>query len=198
MLQLIGADALRHAALAGTALLAAVCAALPLGLAAATGTLLRGPILAAAAFGRTLPSIAVLMLLLPILGVGTLPALAALVLLALPPLVINIDLAIRGVPPAMLDAARGIGMNARERFVRVVVPAALPVALSGVRIASVEVIGSATLATFVGAGGLGDDIVRALQTDDGPLLLAGCIAVAAMAFFAELAFARLAARAEMR
>jgi osmoprotectant transport system permease protein len=196
MWQTLLADAGRHAVLALAALTAAGLVALPLGTAAALVDRERAPILGLAAFGRTLPSIAVLMLLLPILGVGTAPAIAALVLLALPPLVINVDLAVRGVPAATLDAARGLGMSATQRFTRVTVPLALPVVLSGFRTASVEVIGSATLATFVGAGGLGDGIVRALQTDDSALLVWSCITVALLAFASELAFSKLADRAD--
>jgi osmoprotectant transport system permease protein len=77
-------------------------------------------------------------------------------------------------------------MSPQQRFARVVVPLALPVALAGVRTASVEVIGSATLATFVGAGGLGDDIVRGLQTGDAQLLLIASAIVAAMALGTEI------------
>ncbi len=153
--------------------------------------------LGVAALGRTIPSIALLMLLLPILGVGVAPAIVALVLLALPPIVVNVDLALRGVSPAAVDAAKGLGMTEWQRFWRVSVPLAMPVALSGVRTASVEVIGSASLATFIGAGGLGDDIVRALQTSDSMLLFASTATVALIAFAAEFFFSRLAARFEV-
>ena len=118
------------------------------------------------AIGRTLPSLAVLMLLLPWLGVGATPAIVALALLAIPPIVISVDLGIRGVPLAALDAATGMGMTPLQRFARVVVPLALPVSFAGLRTAATETIASATLATFIGAGGLGDEIVRGLQTDD--------------------------------
>jgi osmoprotectant transport system permease protein len=191
MWAIIGADALRHAGLAVAALLIACAVGVPLGIVAAQRARYRTYILAFAAFGRTLPSIAVLTLLIPLAGVGFTPAVIALCLLALPPLVINVDLAVRGVPPAVLDAATGLGMNARERFLLVVIPSALPVALTGLRTASVEVIGSATLATFIGAGGLGDDIVRGLQTGDNALLIAGAAAVAAMAFASQAALDRL-------
>ncbi len=190
--------AVRHAELCAQALALAIAIGAPLAAAAATRARLRGVLLAAAAVGRTIPSIALLTLLLPLLGVGTAPALVALVLLALPPIVVNVDLGIRGVPAAVLDAADGLGMNARQRFARVTVPLALPVALAGVRTASVEVIASATLATFIGAGGLGDDIVRALQTNDPALLAAASITVAAMAFAAELCFARVVRALEVR
>lgn len=178
------ADTLRHAELALAALALACSIGAPLGLLAASRGWARSPILGVAALGRTLPSIAVLALLVPLLGVGAPPAIAALTLLALPPIVFNVDLAIRTTPAAALDVARGLGMTAQQRFVRVVVPLALPTAIAGVRIASIEVVGSATLATFVGAGGLGDDIVRGLQTGNDTLLFAASILVAALAFLA--------------
>ena len=113
------------------------------------------------------------MLLLPWLGVGAAPAVIALALLAIPPIVIAVDLGIRGVSPAALDAATGMGMTPVQRFARVVVPLALPVSFAGLRTATTETIASATLATFIGAGGLGDEIVRGLQTDDPRVALRG-------------------------
>jgi osmoprotectant transport system permease protein len=187
------ADTLRHAALAFGALALACAAGLPLGVLAAARGWARSPILGAAAIGRTLPSIALLALLIPLLGVGTPPAIVALALLALPPIIVNADLGIRGTPAAALDVATGMGMSASQRFARVIVPFALPTAFAGIRTAAVEVIGSATLATFIGAGGLGDDIVRGLQTGDGALLLIAAALVAVMAFCAELLFGRIAA-----
>ena len=191
------AHAGRHAELAVVALLLAVLVGAPLGALAAVSSTFRGPILGLAALGRTLPSIALLMLLLPFLGVGAAPAVVALTLLALAPIVMNVEVALRAVDPAVLDAAAGLGMSAFERFARVRVPLALPLAIAGVRTASVEVIASATLATFIGAGGLGDDIVRSMQTSDTTLLLASCALVAAMAFLAEFVFSQLVARLEI-
>lgn len=194
-LDIVG-HALRHAQICLAALALACAVGVPLGVFAAVRRLARMPVLALAAIGRTIPSLALLTLMLPVLGVGLAPAVVALALLALPPIVVNVDLAIAGVAPAALDAATGLGMTAFQRFVRVTVPLAMPVALAGVRTAAVEVIGSATLATFIGAGGLGDDIVRALQVDDFPLLAIATVAVAALAFVAEFALARLARRLE--
>lgn len=185
-------DAARHAEISLAALALACLIGVPCGVLAAGQWLARGPILGAAAIGRTLPSLALLTLMLPWLGVGMLPAVIALTVLALPPIIVNVDLAIAGVPLATLDAATGLGMSSVQRFSLVSVPLALPVALAGVRTAAVEVIGSATLATFIGAGGLGDDIVRALQTNDMALLVASALAVALMAFLAEFFLARLA------
>jgi osmoprotectant transport system permease protein len=182
----LAADTARHALLALLALGIACGIGAPLGLLAAARGWARTPVLALAALGRTLPSIAVLALLVPFLGVGIAPALAALTLLALPPIVINVDIALRSVPAAQVDVATALGFSPRGRFFRVVVPLALPVAIAGVRTAGIEVIGSATLATFVGAGGLGDDIVRALQTGDTPLLAIACVLVALLAFAFEV------------
>lgn len=187
----------RHALLTLGALAVALLAGATLGAVAANVRWARGPLLGLSAMGRTVPSIAVLMLIVPVLGVGVVPAVLALVLLALPPVLVNVDLALRGVACGPLDAATGLGMTASQRFWRVSVPLALPVALSGARVAAVEVIGSATLATFIGAGGLGDDIVRALQTNDPALLFASSACVAALAFLAEFLFSRLVAHFEV-
>ncbi len=177
----------QHLALAASALALALIAGLPLGVLAAESSALRGVVLALAGIGRTLPSLAVLMLLLPWLGVGAAPAIVALALLAIPPIVIGVDLGIRGVPASALDAAAGMGMTAVQRFARVVVPLALPLSFVGLRTAATETIASATLATFIGAGGLGDEIVRGLQTDDLASLAAGALTVALLALSVDLA-----------
>jgi osmoprotectant transport system permease protein len=187
-----------HLALALSALALALGAGLPLGILAAERAPLRGAVLALAGIGRTLPSLAVLMLLLPWLGVGTTPAIVALALLAMPPIVISVDLAIRGVSPAALDAAAGMGMTNFQRFARVVVPLALPVSFVGLRTATTETIASATLATFIGAGGLGDEIVRGLQTDDAALLFVGAGLVAALALGADIALSAVGRLIEAR
>jgi len=186
----------QHALLAACALAIALAAGVPCGIAAATVGWVRSPALALAGIGRTLPSLAVLTLLLPLMGVGAAPAVVALALLATPPVVIAVDLGIRGVPRAPLDAAAGLGMTPVQAFGRVVVPMALPVAFAGMRTAATETIASATLATFIGGGGLGDEIVRGLQTDDVSLLLAGALTVAALALAVELLLGQIGRRLE--
>jgi osmoprotectant transport system permease protein len=183
------AHVLQHVWLAITALALAVIVGVPLGILAAESVAIRNGVLALAGIGRTIPSLAVLMLLLPWLGVGVAPAVVALALLAVPPIVISVDIAIRGVPVAAIDAATGMGMTAAQRFSRVIVPLSLPVSFAGLRTAATETIASATLATFIGAGGLGDEIVRGLQTDDPSLLFAGAAAVAALALGADVLLA---------
>jgi len=131
---------------------------------------------------RVIPSLAILTLALPLLGLGFAPALLALVVLALPPIVINAEVGLRTVPVTVLEAATGSGMTPAQIGRRVRWPLALPVVAIGVRTAAVEVIASATLASFIGAGGLGDYIVDGLATNDlGELFLgAGSVALLAI------------------
>jgi osmoprotectant transport system permease protein len=198
MWQDLGIHTAGHLGLAVSALVLALAAGLPLGALAGQVGAVRNVALALAGIGRTLPSLAVLMLLLPLLGVGAVPAIVALALLAIPPIVIAVDLGIRGVPPGVLDAAAGMGMTGMQRFFRVVTPLALPVSFSGVRTAATETIASATLATFIGAGGLGDEIVRGLQTNDSAYLFAGAAAVALLALCVELLLGGVARVIEAR
>jgi len=134
---------------------------------------------------RSIPSLAVLALMLPLLGLGFVPALVALVLLACPPLLVNTDLAYRGVDPAVKEAAVGMGMRASQVLGRIETPLALPVIITGMRTATVEVIASATLAAFIGGGGLGDLIVQGLQVDNNGELLLGAACVGLLALLAE-------------
>ncbi len=194
----LAAHAAQHVALAASALGLAVAAGLPLGSFAAQYGPVRSIALALAGVGRTLPSLAVLMFLLPVMGVGASPAIVALALLAIPPILISVDLGIRGVSAAALEAAAGMGMTPRQRFMRIVVPLALPVSFAGVRTAATETIASATLATFIGAGGLGDEIVRGLQTNDSSLLFAGAATVALLALGVELLLGMVARGIEAR
>jgi osmoprotectant transport system permease protein len=183
-----------HVFLAGSALLIAIAIGVPL-----AALLVRRPVARAATLGtigvlRVIPSLAVLTLALPYLGLGFRPALLALVVLAIPPIAINTDIGLRGVAVPLVDAARGMGMTARQIRRRVEWPLAFPVVLSGVRIAAVEVIASATLASFIGGGGLGDYIVDGLSTDDTGELLLGAGSVAALALAVDFVLGRFAPR----
>jgi osmoprotectant transport system permease protein len=183
-----------HVALAGSALILALAIAIPLAGAAADRPLPRGLLLALAGGFRVVPSLAILTLALPLLGLGFRPALLALVVLALPPILVNTDVGLRSVPRATLEAARGTGMTERQIGVRVRWPLALPVIAVGVRTAAVEVIASATLAAFIGGGGLGDYIVGGLQTANLPELILGAATVAALALLADAALGYLQRR----
>jgi osmoprotectant transport system permease protein len=130
---------------------------------------------------RVVPSIAVLTLALPFFGLGFRPALLALIVLGLPPIIINTELGLRAAAPAAIDAARGMGMTGRQIRSRVEWPLAVPFVLAGLRTAAIEIVASATLAAFIGGGGLGDFIVDGLATDDVGELLLGAASVAALA-----------------
>ncbi len=186
--------ALVHLGLSFGALAIAMLIFIPLGVLASMGGRLTANIVGAVAAVRVIPSLAVILLLLPVYGLGWRPALIALTLLAGPPLVVNTDVGLRGVDAATLEAATGLGMTRSQRFWRVKLPLALPVIVTGVRTAAVEVIGSATLAAFVGAGGLGLFITSGITLLDERMLLAGAIAVTILALLTEWALARLEGR----
>lgn len=174
-----------HLRLSLTALAIAIALFFPLGVLVSRSGRVGGTIVAAVAAARVVPSLAVLFLLYPILGLGDKPAIVALVVLAGPPIVINTDAGLRGVAPVILENARGLGMNPRQIFTRVQLPLASPVVVAGIRNATVEVIASATLAAFIGAGGLGGFITAGLTLLDYHLLLVGGIPVTIMALLAE-------------
>lgn len=175
-----------HLRLSGTALLYACAIFIPLGILASRSGQVGAAIVGAVAAVRVIPSLAILFLLYPIFGLGDTPALIALVALAGPPLVINTDAGLRNVRRDILENARGLGMNPFQVFARVETPLALPVIVTGFRTASVEVIASATLAAFIGAGGLGSYITGGITSLDYTLLLVGGIPVTIMAFTAEI------------
>jgi osmoprotectant transport system permease protein len=159
---------------------------LPLGVLIARGGRGTGGIIGVVAAARVVPSLAILLLLLPVLGLGEAPALVALTVLAGPPLVINTDAGLRSVAPAALEAARGIGMTGPQVFWRVQVPLALPVIVAGTRTAGVEIVASAALAALIGAGGLGQFITSGLTLRNDALLLVGAIPVTLLALGVEL------------
>ncbi|MDQ2872461.1 MAG: ABC transporter permease [Candidatus Eremiobacteraeota bacterium] len=189
-----------HLALSFFALAAACSAGVALGGTAAYVRPARGPVLALANVGRVIPSLAVLTFVLPTLGVGFWPAVVALILLGIPPIAINTDLGFRGVPASAIDAARGLGMTPRQVILRVAWPLALPVIFTGIRTATIEIVASATLAAFIGAGGLGEYILQGLANFDPAYLLTGAIGVSVLALLAEavLAFAGRRLQGESR
>jgi osmoprotectant transport system permease protein len=131
------------------------------------------------------PSLAILFVAVPYLGLGFWPALVALTVLGCPPILINTEAAFRGVDPGVLEAARGMGMTARRILWRIEAPLALPVLVAGVRTAAVDVFASATLAAFIGGGGLGDFIARGFALFEPSIMLVGAIPVAILTLSAE-------------
>jgi len=184
--------------LAAAALAAGSAVGIPLGVLASHVPRARAPVLIAANVGRVVPSLAVLTFMLPLFGVGFAPALAALALLVIPPVAINTDLGVRSVPAAAIDAARGLGMTGGQILRRVEWPLAFPVLFAGVRTATTEVIASAVLAAFIGAGGLGEYITTGLQANQPQLLLLGVGTIAAIALAAEFGLAFTQRRLEAK
>src|SRR4030095_3460209 len=131
--------------------------------------------ISAANRGRTLPSLAVLAIAMPILGTGFLPSLFALTLLALPPILINTCTAMRQVEPDIVDSARGMGMTRGQIMRKVEMPIAMPVIFAGIRTAAVQVVSGAVLAAYIGGGGLGDFITAGIAMMALPQLLVGAI-----------------------
>lgn len=188
----LGSHAQTYLALAACALLLGALAGMALGLLAAHTGGLRTLVLALTNIGRAVPSLALLTFMIPVLGLGFAPALAALAILAAAPIAITTDVAFRGVPAAAIDAAHGLGMTRAQILRRVEWPLAFPVVFAGVRTAATEVIASAVLAAFIGAGGLGELITTGLQANQPDRLWTGVAAIAAIALAAEyvLAFAQ--------
>ena len=190
-----------HVALSAAALLLGLIVGLPLALASARVPAVRLPALGFASLVQTIPSLALLALFYPLLlalsvavrmvsghgfsALGFLPSLLALSLYALLPILRNGVAGLTGLDPAVMEAARAVGMTPRQRLVQVEAPLAAPVVMAGVRTAAVWVIGAATLSTAVGWTSLGDYIFSGLQTENWVLVLFGCGASAALALTAD-------------
>jgi osmoprotectant transport system permease protein len=177
-----------HLQLTGLAVAGALVAGVGLALAVYRSGRLSAALLYVAGLLQTVPSIAMLALLIPLLGVGQVPAIVALFLYALLPIARNTITALVTIDPLLRQVAAGIGLTELERLRYVYLPLALPHLLAGLRIAVVVSIGTATLAAFIGAGGLGEPIVTGLALNDTGLILQGAIPAALLAIAAELCF----------
>ena len=173
-----------HLWLVGIALLFSVLVGIPLGLAAVRFHAAGQGILIASALIQTVPSLALLCFLIPLFGVGMKPALAALCMYSLLPVVLNTFTGIRSVDPKHVENARAFGLTPRQVLVRIVLPLASPTILAGIKTATIVSIGTATLAALVGAGGYGAPIVSGLSLNDVPTILTGAIPAALMALIA--------------
>lgn len=174
-----------HVVLTVVSLAIALAIALPLGVLVARRPRVGGIALAVLSVTYTIPSLALLAVLVALFGLGTPTAIVALVVYAQMILVRNIATGLRGVAPAALDAATGLGLTARQRLFLVELPLALPTILGGVRIATVALISLATLAAWIDAGGLGTLIFDGLHSDDPQRIVAGSVAAIALALAAD-------------
>ena len=177
-----------HLWLVGVSLLFSILIGIPLGVIAVRYHATGQGILLLSALVQTIPSLALLCFLIPLFGVGTRPALAALCLYSLLPVVLNTYTGIRAIDARHLENALAFGMNSRQVLFRVVLPLASPMLLAGIKTATIVSIGTATLAALVGAGGYGAPIVSGLALNDVPTILSGAIPAAVMALVAHAAF----------
>jgi osmoprotectant transport system permease protein len=141
--------------------------------------------------GRAVPSLGIIILAFTIFGFGVLPVLVTLFALAIPPIVTNSYIGVRSVDPEVREAAEGMGMRGRQVLWRVELPVAMPLIMAGIRTSTVQVVATATLAAFVGLGGLGRYLIDGLAQRDLAEVVSGAILVAVLSLLTELALGRL-------
>ena len=208
----------QHVILSISALILGVAISVPLGILAARNDRFGGPLLAVVSVIQTIPGLALLALFYPLLlalsaltqdlfgvsfrALGFLPALSALTLYAMLPILRNVVTALQGLDPAMLMAAKGVGMTPRQSLFQVELPLAAPTILAGIRTATVWVVGITTLSTPIGQTSLGNYIFTGLQIENWAFVLFGCVAAAALAMVLDMLWAMvgagLAARSRLR
>jgi osmoprotectant transport system permease protein len=170
-----------HIALTFIALAIAILAGLPLGILATRFKKLETSVLGSVGVIQTIPSIALLGILLPVFGIGVVPAVVALFLYALLPIVRNVHSGINGVDHSVTEAARGMGMSDNQILAKIELPLAVPVIFAGIRTATVINVGVATLCALIGAGGLGEFIFRGIALNNVQMILAGAVPAAFLA-----------------
>ncbi len=180
-----------HLWLSGVALTAVMVIALPAGLLLTRRRNAANAVIALVNILRTVPSLALLVIMLPVLGTGFLPSVVALTLYGLPALLLNTYTGLTEVDRDIVDAARGQGFSDAQVMRRIEIPLALPVIFAGIRTAAVQIVSAATLAAFIGGGGLGELITAGMANFNFPQLIAGAVAVAALALLTEIGFAGL-------
>lgn len=178
------------------ALVIALVIAVPIGVLITRFRRWEAPVMGLLGIFYTIPSLALLVLLIPFVGLGLDNAVIVLVLYAQVILVRNIVVGLNGVDPAIVEAARGMGMNGWQRLIRVEMPLALPVILAGIRIATVTIIGIGTVAALINAGGIGRLLFDGVSTSNPQKVIAGSIAAATLAGLANILLRVLERRAQ--
>jgi osmoprotectant transport system permease protein len=174
-----------HLQLSLVAILIGLLFAVPIGVLVSRYRKLEVPVLGGLSVVYTLPSLAVLAILIPILGLGRQPAIVTLAAYAQVFLVRNIVAGLRGVDPGTIEAAHGVGMTAWQVFTRVRLPLALPIVIAGVRLALVTTISFATITAWIGAGGLGTLLFDGITRNNSSMILAGAIAITSLALLVD-------------
>ena len=187
--QRTGRHVAEHLALVAASFGAAILVAVPLGVAAARRKRLGAAILAGAGIVQTIPTLALLVLLIPLLGIGTLPAIAALFLYSVLPIVRNTVTGLNGIPAPLLESADVLGLSPWARLLKIELPLASPSIMAGLQTSAVINVGTATLGALIGAGGLGQPILTGIRLDDIGLILEGAVPAALLALVVQAVFA---------
>ncbi len=180
-----------HLYISIAALILGIIVAIPLGILLARLPKIAGFVMGVAGVIQTFPSLAILAFFIPLLGIGKIPAIFALFLYSVLPILRNTYTGVKGVDEKLLEAGRGMGMTSLERIFNVEIPLAIPVIMAGVRLSSVYLIGWATLASFIGGGGLGDFIFDGLNLFQTDLVIAGAVPVTILALITDFLLGRL-------
>ncbi|MEI6855935.1 ABC transporter permease [Psychrilyobacter sp.] len=170
-----------HMKITGVAVLLAIVVGVPLGIYITKNKKVTNVILSTANIFQTLPSLALFGLIIPIMGIGFIPAIFVLFLYALLPIIKNTYIGINSIEPSIIEAGRGMGMTKTQILTMVEIPLALPIIMGGIRISTVINIGTATIAALIGAGGLGEFIFKGISMGNNQLILAGAIPTAILA-----------------
>lgn len=179
---------MEHVAISLEALIIALIIGIPAGYICFRHRLLKKYIIFIAQGLRVIPSLAVLFILIPLVGVGKLPALTALVFLSIPPILINTNLGLEEIPAMYIESACGMGMDNKMMAKKILLPLALPFIFTGIKLALVEIIASTTLAAYIGAGGLGSLIITGLGLYRMDLLLIGGGSIAILSMLTIIIF----------
>jgi osmoprotectant transport system permease protein len=181
-------NTMQHLRLVGISLALAILIGVPLGVLATRSPAVANITLATAGVLQTIPSLALLAFLIPLLGIGVMPALVALFLYSLLPIVRNTYTGLSTIPPQLAESAAALGLSSRAQLFRVRLPMASPSILAGIKTSAVINVGTATLAALIGAGGLGDPILSGIQLRRNDLILQGAIPAAMLALLVQWAF----------
>ena len=186
--QRLGSRTWEHIQLVSVSLLAAIVVAIPLGVLAASFPKIGQGILGVVAAIYTIPSLALLVFMLPLLGIGWKPSVMALFLYSLLPIVRNTQAGLRAIPAAVRESAQALGLPSFARLLRVELPLASPAILAGIQTSAVLNVGTATLGALIGAGGYGQPIITGIRLNNTPLILEGAVPAALMALLVQGAF----------
>ena len=182
---------LQHIQLTFIAILFAIIIGIPLGILVSKNEKIRKYILGLINIFQAIPSMALLGLLVPMLGIGSKPAIVAVVLYSLLPIVKNTSTGILGIDKNIIESATGIGLTSKQILYKIQLPLALPVIMAGIRISAVTAVGLMTLAAFIGAGGLGYLVFSGVQTVNNVMILAGAIPACILALVVDYLFSKI-------